>query len=176
MHAHIRTQVSPKLHSGLSYINVPVSTTDPSLPPSIVLAQVRQEDIIWEKVIDRTAIEAQILKYNSAAFRTAAESPCGHGIIHDELTFTSLSSSAQHLLSGYVPPEWHNDDTQLKHSSPHLQYRIMSAHTKKSPLIYPLPTSNGASRSGGNQPRRLLRAVISAITRLSSLIPSCSMV
>ncbi|KAI2492798.1 hypothetical protein MHU86_21758 [Fragilaria crotonensis] len=91
-----------------------MSTTNPSLPPSAVLAQASQEDIIWEKV-DRTAIEAQILKYNSTAFRTATESPCGHGIIHNELTFTSLSSSAQHLLlSGYVPPEWHKGDTQLE--------------------------------------------------------------
>jgi hypothetical protein len=105
MHANIQAQVSSSIHSGLQFINVPVSTTDPSLSPSAVLSQQSPDDIVWEKVIDRTAIEAQILKNNSAAFRAAAESPCGHGIIHDELTFTSLSHSAQHLLSGHVPPE-----------------------------------------------------------------------
>jgi hypothetical protein len=114
MHANIRTQVSPSIHSGLQFINVPVSTTDPSLSPSALLSQLSPDDIVWEKVIDRTAIEAQILKYNSAAFRAAAESPCGHGIIHDELTFTMLSPSAQHLLSGHVPPEWHKEDVQLE--------------------------------------------------------------
>ena len=38
----------------------------------------------------------------------------GHGIIHDALTFTSLSSDAEDLLAGIVPPEWHGSDNYLR--------------------------------------------------------------
>ncbi len=170
MHANIRTQVSPHIRSGLQFINIPVSTTDPSLPPSAVLSQISPEDIVWEKVIDRTAIEAQILKYISAAFRAAAKSPCGHGIIHDKLTFTSLSPSAQHLL-------FRKNGTRMTHNlkpfSPLSQYQIMSEPMKTSPLRSPHPILNGTSRRGGNPPQCLPPDAILVIARLLLQTPSC---
>ena len=54
------------------------------------------------------------MKYNSESFRAAAESPCGHGIIHDELTFTSLFPAASGLLQGQLPPHWPTDDPTLQ--------------------------------------------------------------
>jgi hypothetical protein len=56
--------------------------------------------------VDREDIETQILKYNQESFRAAAESPCGHGVIHDELTFTGLSPAATQIFMGQIPDHW----------------------------------------------------------------------
>ena len=69
---------------------------------------------MWEKVIDREAIESQILRYNQESFRAAATSPLGHGLIHDELTFTSLSPTAADLLKGHIPSHWPTTDLRLQ--------------------------------------------------------------
>ena len=114
MFSHIRSQVRPNEASGLTSINVPVSPTQPHLSPSEVLATTLPVDIVWEKIIDRQAIEAQIIKFNQSSFRAAADSPCGHGVIHDELKFTSLSPTAVHLLEGEVPDDWKENDAQLQ--------------------------------------------------------------
>jgi hypothetical protein len=40
------------------------------------------------------------------SFSAASESPCGHGLLHDTLTFTSLSPEAQKILdTGLCPLE-----------------------------------------------------------------------
>lgn len=52
--------------------------------------------------------------FNKEVFRAAATSPCGHGVIHDALTFTSLSPEAEDLLKGIVPLEWHGNDQLLR--------------------------------------------------------------
>jgi hypothetical protein len=51
--------------------------------------------------------------YNRDSFRAASESPCGHGIIHDALTYTSLSPAAAALLRNEIPSDWPRDDSQL---------------------------------------------------------------
>ena len=38
-----------------------------------------------------------MLTCNREALRAAAESPCGHGVIHDALTFASLSPESEDL-------------------------------------------------------------------------------
>jgi hypothetical protein len=72
-------------------------------------------EVIWETVIDRSEIEAQILKYNRGdSFCAAANSPCGHGIVHDELIFTGLSPTASGLLQGIIPDNWPISDDHLQ--------------------------------------------------------------
>jgi hypothetical protein len=63
-------------------------------------------NIPWETVFNREELESHILQYNKDSFRAAADSPCGHGIIHDALTFTSLSPESEALLSGIIPDDW----------------------------------------------------------------------
>jgi len=65
-------------------------------------------------VLSRQDIEAHLLSFNKEAFRAAAESPCGHGVIHDALQFTSLSPEAEDLLNGIIPSTWHGDNKLLK--------------------------------------------------------------
>jgi hypothetical protein len=78
--------------------------------------QITQEttDIPWETVFMRSELEHHILEYNKDSFRAASESPCGHGIIHDALTFTSLSPQSADLLSGIIPDHWCGSDNYLR--------------------------------------------------------------
>jgi hypothetical protein len=55
-----------------------------------------------------------LIHYNRDSFRAAANSPCGHGVIHDAITFSSLSKEASDVLAGLVPPAWHGDDNTLR--------------------------------------------------------------
>lgn len=64
--------------------------------------------------MERSEIEKHLLNYNRKSFRAASESPCGHGVVHDAITFSSLSHEALELLAGTVPSEWHGDDDILR--------------------------------------------------------------
>ncbi|KAI2499780.1 hypothetical protein MHU86_14723 [Fragilaria crotonensis] len=80
--------------SGLSHIMIPHPQTDaPELSHNsyTILRDTPPEELRWDTIIDRADIENQLLTYNKEAFRAAAASPCGHGIIYDAITFTSLS-------------------------------------------------------------------------------------
>ena len=48
----------------------------------------------WKHVTDAGVIERHLLDYNRTHCRKAAESPCGHGVIHDALTFSGLSADS----------------------------------------------------------------------------------
>ena len=100
--------------SGLQHVNVPSDSIQKDTPAYSLLQSTAPSDVVWEKVIDRVAIERQILRYNRDSFRAAAESPCGHCHIHDELTFTSLSPAATALLAGHIPPSWNATSPTLK--------------------------------------------------------------
>jgi hypothetical protein len=63
--------------------------------------------------VDRQDIERHIASYNCDSFRAASESPCGHGIIHNALTYTSLSPAAAALLRNEIPPDWPREDSHL---------------------------------------------------------------
>ena len=71
-------------------------------------------DILWDTVVNRDELERHVLNYNRDSFRAAAESPCGHGVIHDALTFSSLSPQSEDLLSGLLPPEMNTSDNYLR--------------------------------------------------------------
>jgi hypothetical protein len=79
-----------------------------------ILETVSPEDIMWDTIITKEEMEEHLVHFNREAFRAAASSPCGHGIIHDALTFTSLTTEAEDLLRGIVPETWHRDDQLLK--------------------------------------------------------------
>jgi hypothetical protein len=72
------------------------------------------EEILWETIVDRDEIDQHILHYNRDSFRAASESPCGHGIIHDALTFTSLSPESEALLAGTIPEAWYGTNNYLR--------------------------------------------------------------
>ena len=111
--AHIRQQLRLSKQSGIQHINVPRDAMDSSTTTPYSYLQAPPSDIVWEKVIERADIERQILRYNREGFRAAAASPCGHGIIHDELTFTSLSIEAAEVLTGHIPHTWTISDDRL---------------------------------------------------------------
>ena len=111
--AHIRQQLRLSKKSGIQHINVPRAAMDSATTTPYSYLQSPPSDIVWEKVIERSDIERQILRYNQESFRAAAVSPCGHGIIHDELTFTSLSSEAAEVLTGHISPTWPISDDRL---------------------------------------------------------------
>ena len=69
---------------------------------------------MWDTVLSKDEIEDHLIYFNRESFRAAANSPCGHGVIHDALTFTSLSPEAESLLHGIVPTSWHGDNDLLK--------------------------------------------------------------
>lgn len=117
LHHKIRSAVKPSEHAALSQIQIPRHVNSPVVTkPGEVhnLLNTASENIIWDTVITRNQIEEHLVHFNKEAFRAAATSPCGHGVIHDALTFTSLSSEAEALLYGEVPPEWYGNNTLLR--------------------------------------------------------------
>ena len=62
-----------------------------------------QEEMMWDTIITRSEIESHLLAFDRDSFREASESPCGDGLIHNALTFTSLSKESEDLLYGIVP-------------------------------------------------------------------------
>jgi hypothetical protein len=64
--------------------------------------------------VNRKEIERHLLQYNRDSFRAASESPCGHGIIHDALTFSSLSPESEALLSGIIPDKCCGQNNYLR--------------------------------------------------------------
>ena len=118
IYGNIRQIVNPSEYTPLARIQVPrrAGVTEPTSPDKVaqVLNETPPENLLWDTVISQQDIEAHLLHFNRDAFRAAAESPCGHGVIHDALTFSSLSPESEELLKGIVPPEWHGDQTLLK--------------------------------------------------------------
>ncbi|KAI2497421.1 hypothetical protein MHU86_17079 [Fragilaria crotonensis] len=107
--------IKPSDHSaGLSKLNIPRHKDCPNItqPTKVhnTLKNTAPTDIMWDTVITKQDIEARLLTYNREAFRAASKSPCGHGIIHDAITFSSLSPEADRILQGSIPPDWHSND------------------------------------------------------------------
>ena len=114
----IRQIMRPTEYSALTQILVPRPRTQefPTAPGQVhnVLQSNEHENLLWDTVISRADIEEHLLTFNRESFRAAAESPCGHGVIHDALTFTSLTPEAEALLQGEVPEEWFGDRQLLR--------------------------------------------------------------
>ena len=113
MFSALRKVVKPSDFSALSKIQVPreAESASPSSPDEVakVLENTAPDNMIWDTVFEWSEIEAHLLTYNREAFRAAAESPCGKGVLHDALTFTSLSQESEELLAGIIPEEWTKD-------------------------------------------------------------------
>jgi hypothetical protein len=115
---HLREIVNPSTASALSKLMVPtIRQHTLHTPPDdfhAILRDFPESEVTWETYIDKKSIETHLLSYNREAFRAAAKSPCGHGIIYDAITYTSLSKESLQLLQGEVPREWHGNDMVLK--------------------------------------------------------------
>ncbi|KAI2496067.1 hypothetical protein MHU86_18439 [Fragilaria crotonensis] len=114
----IRQIVKPGEYSALQQVLVPrhAESTNETAPGQVhnILKSNAPENLIWDTVITREEIEEHLTSFNREAFRAAAESPCGHGLIHDALSFTSLSTEAESLLEGEIPEEWYGDRELLR--------------------------------------------------------------
>ena len=114
----LRQVVKPSEFSALAKLQIPRSSEATGITPPDnvhqVLKHTSPDNLIWDTIIDKQDIESHLLQYNREAFRAAAESPCGHGLIHDALTFTSLSPDAAALLQGELPAEWSGDNDLLR--------------------------------------------------------------
>ena len=108
--SNIRRVVKPSEISSLSKVKIPINT----LSTYSTLQEQSPDDLIWETVVNRHDLEKHIAAYNRDSFRAASESPCGHGIVHDALTYTSLSPAAAALLRKEIPPDWYGDDFYLQ--------------------------------------------------------------
>jgi hypothetical protein len=80
----------------------------------VSLSTTAPNNIKWDSILDKASIDSNLLRVNHNHFRTAAASPCGKGIIHDRLTYSSLSPEAHELLHGKFPSEWHNNNELLR--------------------------------------------------------------
>jgi len=67
----------------------------------------------WEIVTERNKVEHHLLSYNQASFKAASTSPCGHGTILDDLTFSSISEAGDTILQGQIPERWHIENQLL---------------------------------------------------------------
>jgi hypothetical protein len=63
--------------------------------------------------VEREQIEKQLLAYNRESFRTASESPLGHCLLFDAITFSSLSPKSVAILNGHIPSDLNIDDHAL---------------------------------------------------------------
>jgi hypothetical protein len=128
-------QRGPISQYGISQIKVPKIPVvpDASLPGpdqfQSYISTANPNDIVWDTILDQATIEDYLLKYNRQSFRAAAASPCGHGVIYDALSFTSLTPAAKDFLSGVFPMEWYGKDKILREFlmsfmiPSHIQYR-----------------------------------------------------
>jgi hypothetical protein len=116
MFSHLRSIVKPKLTGGLSKLLVPrnVHATTSSTAFSTILAETAPEDLVWDTVVDKESMETYIQQFNRTSFRAASESPCGHGLLHNALTFTSLLPTVTAILEkGSWPLKWTRDKPLL---------------------------------------------------------------
>lgn len=109
---NIRQVVRPSEQSGLSKVIVPSNTSFDSDTHSAyqIIQDTPSEDILWETIVTREEIDRHLLQYNRDSFRAASNSPFGHGVIHDALSFTSLSPESEALLAGNIPSHWSDHD------------------------------------------------------------------
>ena len=114
---HLRRIVKPSESSSISKVLIPpssMSSSSSEYSSYHILQDNDPSNVLWETVVSREELESHILRYNRDSFRAASESLCGHGILHDALSFTSLSPDSEALLSGTLPPHLHGDDNNLR--------------------------------------------------------------
>jgi len=111
MFRKIGNAVNPNVHSALEGITIPTSASNPDMTPAALLEN-PPGDLIWERVMEKESMEKELMEYNRYSFRKAASSPCGHGTIHDALTFAAISDEADKILHGIVDEKLLSQDSQ----------------------------------------------------------------
>ena len=110
--------VKPKQSDEIAKVLIPHhpdSEKDPDLTPRQVLdSGVDEEALSWEHATDAGAMERHLRDYNREHFRKAADSPCGHSVIHDALTYSGLSEASDSILRGEILSEWNIEDGLLR--------------------------------------------------------------
>ena len=109
---HLRSIVKPRLSGGLSKILTPRDQTATTETTDFHqgLAETEPKNLVWDTTVDRATMETHLQAFNRQSFRAASDSPCGHGLLHDALTFTSLSTTAKSILEdGSWPPDLTRD-------------------------------------------------------------------
>ena len=116
MNRNIRNVVKPSDTGSITKIQVPRHRDRPELPNDYqtFLAETSEEDIVWDTLLDKESINANLLRFNRNSFRAASASPCGHGPLYKSLTFNSLSREAAEILSGQIPATWQGNDHTLR--------------------------------------------------------------
>jgi hypothetical protein len=115
----IRMAVKPNDQptGGLNSVMIPKDTMSPTGHPDDIydyLDNTTANEVRWETVLERSAIEHHLLAYNKKSFRAASTSPCGHGILLDSLTFTTASPAGRQFMQGILPPTWYSDNDLLR--------------------------------------------------------------
>ena len=112
----IGNEVKPNHYGGLKKILAPRHIESSNIPDDIhkLLSETDPKDLVWEHVTDSEEMEKFLLSFNHGSFRAAAESPVGHGVVHDAMLFSSLSPASQALLEGEFPPEWQGKNDRLR--------------------------------------------------------------
>jgi hypothetical protein len=124
MFSNIRNTVKgilPQQQTGINQLKIPIMPTTGNSREmehtaadfQEYIAQANPHDIVWDTILDQEAIEKHLRCYNRKSFRAAATSPCGHGIIYDALSFTSLTEPGRRFLEGQIPQSWYGDDKLL---------------------------------------------------------------
>jgi hypothetical protein len=162
---HIRRIVKPSERSSLSKVLVPpaLMASESEYSSYNITQATEPGDIPWETVFTRDELESHILQYNRDSFRATSESPCGHGIIHDALTFTSLSPQSEALLPGIIPDNWFGTDNYLREFLASFIIPRQSRPTVISPRVSHPMTFFAASKGGRNRHLLLQAAAISGI-------------
>lgn len=120
MHSNIRNTVKPSEHSGLHRLPVPrhVTVTEPPTDFQHFLETTPADDIMCDSILDHESINTNLLKFIRQRFRAASISLCGHGTIHQKLTYSSFASAAKALLKGKIQPAWYKDTPLLREFLP----------------------------------------------------------
>ena len=105
--------VKPKQSSGIAKVLIP-HHPDPEKDTDLMGSGIGKKALSWEHVTDAGVMERHLLDYNREHFHKAATSPCGHGVIHDALTYSGLSEASDSILRGEIPPEWNVEDGLLR--------------------------------------------------------------
>jgi hypothetical protein len=112
---HLRRIVKPFESSSLSKLLVSSESVSDGAYFSYQITQTQDpSSILWETIVSREEMERHILEYIRDSFRAAAESPCGHGVVHDALSCTGLSPESASILSGIISPELCGNDEYLR--------------------------------------------------------------
>ena len=82
--------MKPKQSGGIAKVLIP-HHSDPEKDLNLTPRQVLDSD-------------CHLLDYNREHFRKAAASPCGHGVIHDALTYSGLSAASDSILQVEIHP------------------------------------------------------------------------